>query len=619
LGNIRILEDHLVNQIAAGEVIERPAAVVKELVENALDAESRTILVRLKSGGRQLIEVQDDGVGMDRDDALMCLERHGTSKIRSAQDLHRVDTLGFRGEALPSIASVCRFELVTRRAQDEVGTRIVINGGRLEAPEPVACAQGVRISARQLFFNLPARRKFLRTIPTELGHCVEAVVRQALVNPQVDFTVEHDGRVLLRAPRVEDSLARAADLLGEHGKALFEAKWQEGPLEIRALLSPVGVHQASPRGSMYLYVNGRFVTDAVVRRAVRDAYRHIVPKGRYPVGVVDVRLPPEHVDVNVHPTKIQVRFRHARDLERAVADGLRRALEDQGIRRNLSERAREPVHPPTPNERLPLAAPVLSRQPSAIEMPVSRQTPAAVPLSALPPMAESSAPVALVSHGGLHDHHHSHQVPSRSEPIDVDALLPVPRFQDLRVIGQFARTYVLCEGGGEMVLIDQHAAHERVQLHRLQKDAAGHLGAAQRLLTPILVELPPAQAAILGENLEVLAAINLEVEPFDAGTFAIRAVPGSLEKVDLGRLITDIANDLSEGGRGLAGRDLTEHLLATMACHNSIRGHQDLTPYLMRELLQQLDEVDFGVCAHGRPVAIRISEAELERRFHRSG
>jgi len=607
MGQVRILEDHLVNQIAAGEVIERPAAVVKELVENALDAQSRTLSVKLKSGGRQRIQVQDDGAGMDRDDALMCLERHGTSKIRTAQDLHQVDTLGFRGEALPSIASVCRFELVTRRAQDEVGVRLVVNGGRLEAPEPTACPPGTRITASQLFFNVPARRKFLRTVPTELGHCVEAVVRQALVHPDVDFTVEHDGRTLVRAPTAKTRTERAAALLGEHGKALFEADWTEGPLAVRALLSPVGVHQASPRGSMYLYVNGRFVTDAVLRRAVREAYRHVVPKGRYPVGVLDVRLPPDHVDCNVHPTKIQVRFRHARDLEQAVAGGIRRALEDHGIRRNMAERARDETAPAARAELLPLSEPVLSRPPSPPE-----------PLSALPdlpPMAASPSP-GLASHG--HDHGHHHHRPAPATPVDPEALLPVARFQDLRVIGQFARTYVLCEGAGELVLIDQHAAHERVQLHRLQADADARMGVSQRLLTPILVELAPARASVLAENLDVLADLKLEVEPFDAGTFAVRAVPRSLEKVDLVRLITDIANDLAEGGRGLAGRDLQEHLLATMACHNSIRAHQDLTPFLMRQLLQELDQVDFEVCAHGRPVAIRVSEAELERRFHRA-
>ncbi len=619
MGSVRILEDHLVNQIAAGEVIERPAAVVKELVENALDAGAGTLNLRLKSGGRQLIQVQDDGIGMDRDDALMCLERHGTSKIRTADDLHKVGSLGFRGEALPSIASVSRFELVTRPGDQEVGTRVVISGGRLEAPEPAACPQGTRVTVRQLFFNVPARRKFLRTVPTELGHCVEGVVRQALVHPEVDFTVEHEGRKLLRAPAASSRQARAADLLGEHGKALFEASWGEGPLEIEALLSPVGVHQASPRGSMYLYVNGRFVTDALMRRAVRDAYRHVVPKGRYPVGVIEVRLPPDHVDVNVHPTKIQVRFRHARDLERALAEGLRGALESHGIRRNLVERSRDEPVEPARSEPLPLTqarAGVAGGSEERERGTLGDHE----PLPAMPPVA-ASPPIQISQGVGSHAHSHHHHAPRpvSEEALDPEALLPVGSFQDLRVIGQFSRTYVLCEGGGELVLIDQHAAHERVQLHRLQQDAGERLGAGQQLLTPILVELPLARAALLAENLGVLSAVNLEVEPFDAGTFAVRSVPRSLEKVDLSRLITDIADDLADGGRGLAGRDLTEHLLATMACHNSIRAHQELTPYLMRELLKQLDEVDFGVCAHGRPVAIRISEAELEHRFHRSG
>ncbi len=596
MGDVRILEDHLVNQIAAGEVIERPAAVVKELVENALDAGARTLTVRLKGGGRQLVQVQDDGRGMDRDDALMCLERHGTSKIRTAEDLAGVATLGFRGEALPSIAAVSRFELVTRRAEDEVGTRIVLQGGKLDAPEPAACPAGTRIAVRQLFFNVPARRKFLRTVPTELGHCVEAVVRQVLIRPDVDVTVEHDGRVLIRAPRAADRLDRAADLLGDHGKALFEADWSHGPLAVRALLSPVGVHQASPIRAQYLYVNGRFVTDGVLRRAVREAYRQVVPKGRYPVVVLGVGLPPDHVDVNVHPTKIQVRFRHARDLERAVAEGLREALEGQGIRRPLPERIYELPPLPALPEDLPLTDPP-PREPS-----MAAEGPA-------PSWPEDRTPEGVAQ-----------VAPPRPEPaLDPAALLPVPRFADLRIIGQFALTYLLCEGGGELVLIDQHAAHERIQLHRLRQDASERIGAAQRLLTPQVVELARGRAEILADNLEVLGSLNLEVEAFDAGTFAIRAVPQALESVDLKALLVDIADDLAEGGRGLAGRDLTEHMLATMACHNSIRAQQELSPYLMRELLKQLDQVDFEVCAHGRPVAIRVSEAELEKRFHRSG
>ncbi|MEE2752134.1 MAG: DNA mismatch repair endonuclease MutL [Myxococcota bacterium] len=606
---IRILEDHLVNQIAAGEVIERPAAVVKELVENALDAGSSNITVKLQSGGRQLISVADDGKGMDASDALMCLERHGTSKIRNKDDLFSVDTLGFRGEAIPSIASVSRFEILTRARGEEQGTRVRVEGGKLQAPEPAGCVEGTQVQVRQLFFNVPVRRKFLRTVPTELGHCTEAVVRQALVHPEVDFTVEHAGTQLVRAPRREEVRLRAADLLGRHGQALVPVDFEGGPLSVRALLSPVGVHQGSARGSMYLYVNGRYVRDGLMRQAVRDAYRHIVPKGRYPLVLLDVRLPPDHVDVNIHPSKVEVRFRHGRELVGALSDGLREGLQQHGIRRPVDPRRGAEVRPDEhdgcshaePALPLPQAAPVFS---PGWTSPVA--SPDAAPVVSEQPHSRPVESVASVSE------------PVGSEAIEENALLPVPRFADLRIIGQFAQTYIICEAAGEMVLIDQHAAHERVTLHRLQQDAAQRLGAPQRLLTPVVIELPLAKAALLEEHLDVLERLQVEVEPYGGGSFAVRGVPPAMGKVDIARLLEDIADELAEGGKATAGQEIADHILATMACHGSVRAHQVLSDYEMRQLLLALDGIDFGVCAHGRPVAIRLSEHELEHRFHRN-
>ncbi len=596
---IRVLEDRVVNKIAAGEVVERPASAVKELVENAIDAGASDVRVELRSGGRNLIVVSDDGCGMDRTDATLCLERHATSKIRSDADLFSVTTLGFRGEAVPSIAAVSRFELVTRRAEEDVGTRIVVEGGRLVTVEDAGAAAGTRISVRNLFFNVPVRRKFLRTVPTELGHSLEAVTRQALIRPDLDVEVSHDGRTALRGPRTDDRARRAADLLGPHGRALVPADFARGELEVEALVSPVGVHRGSPHGSTYLYVNGRYVQDPQLRRAVREAYRGIVPKGRFPTLVLEVRLPPEHVDVNVHPAKTEVRFQHGRQPVQAVADGLREALTSHGIKL--------PVERPPPSPILetprPAAQPTLPlREPEPV-VTADRPPPplAARPAVPLPPRPEPPPRAdARAPSGATRD------------------LLPVPRFQDLRVLGQLDRTYVLCEGAGELVIIDQHAAHERVTLQRLMRDAAEHLGAGQRLLTPPLVELSPARARALEPNLDVLARYGLEVEPFGGATFVVKQLPGALAGADVAPLIADVADDLAEGGDGAPLRDRIEHLLSTMACHTSVRAGQTLSPYEMRELLRALDQVDFSVCAHGRPVSIRISPAELERRFHRA-
>ena len=606
MGDIRILEDHLVNKIAAGEVVERPASVVKELVENSLDAGATRVEVKLEAGGRRLIELVDDGRGMDPDDLLMCIERHGTSKIRTEEDLFSVATLGFRGEAIPSIGAVSRMDLVSRPADQELGYHVSLNGGKLRPPEPVGCPAGTRISVKQLFFNLPVRRKFLRTVPTELGHCLECVTREALIRPDVDFTVEHDGKVLQRAPIAKDQASRAADLLKGHGEALVPVRWSQGDLHVEGLISPVGVHRASAIGSQYLYVNGRFVRDATLRRALREAYRSIVPKGRFPVVVLEVRLPWDHVDVNVHPTKTEVRFRFGRDLFGAVAEGLRHALRDHGIRRPVQDEARykSPSSDVAPAPELPLppAAPLASP-------PVffAREPEPSLGSPTLPPALPQPPPEAPPDWAPMAP------VPGGSDP-----LLPVPRFQDLRVIGQFARTYIVCEGGGELVIIDQHAAHERVTLHRLSRDFKERLGGAQRLLTPLIVELPLARAAALASNLEVLARVNLEVEEYGNGAFAVKAVPPGLREADVPALIRDVADDLAAGGRGLQGRDLAEHVLATMACHNSIRANHTLSLYEMKEMLKALDGVDYAVCAHGRPVIVRLDQHELERRFHRA-
>lgn len=599
---IRILEDRVVNRIAAGEVVARPASALKELIENSLDAGARDLRIALRAGGRSLIQVVDDGCGMARDDATMCLERHATSKIRAFEDLEEVRTLGFRGEALPSIAAVSRFELVTRPHTEDAAVRVDVEGGRILSVEAAGAPVGTRISVRSLFFNVPARRKFLRTVPTELGHCLEAVTRMALVHPEVDFEVTHDGKSALRAPRAPNQSKRAAQLLGAHGRALVPAQFGEGDVTVEALVSPVGVHRGSARGSSYLYVNGRFVQDAVVRRAVTEAYRGIVPKGRFPVVVLDVRLPPAQVDVNVHPAKTEVRFRNARQVARIIADGVRAALEAHGIQRPPD--APRPAPRPAPPRPMQPARP-LPPPPSALPDPSLQSAWAPTPLP--DPIVAEPAPQLPPA-----------PAPPAHRPEAPGALLPVPRFADLRVIGQVARTYILAEGAGELVIIDQHAAHERVTLHRLQQTAEARSGGGQRLLTPAIVELAAGRAEALEAKVALLAPFGLEVEPFGDRTFAVKQVPAVLAGADPIQLISDLADDFADGGSGRPLHAIREKAMATMACHTSIRAGQALSPYEMRELLRSLDHVDFSVCAHGRPVCIRVSPHELERRFHRA-
>lgn len=615
---IRVLEDRVINKIAAGEVVERPASIVKELVENAIDAGATVLKVELKAGGRTLIRVSDNGSGMDRHDATLCIERHATSKIRSDEDLFVVNTLGFRGEALPSIAAIGRFEIRTRTRESDVGTRVAVEGGRLVDISDVGCPVGTDISLRSIFFNIPARRKFLRTAGTELSHCLEAVTRQVLPRPEIDVEVVHDGKTVIRSPSVDTIARRASDLLGPHGAALVPIEFNEGPLKLSALVSPVGVHRASGRGASYLYVNGRYVSDMVLRRAVREAYRGLVPKGRHPTVVMDVEIPADHVDVNVHPAKTEVRFRFAYDLTEAVGRGLRIGLESHGIKQPVATEARyiPPNSEATAHQStLPLRSPISATAgfSSPFSPPANDHESAPIEQSG---QTTDDGPAA--EEGGFKFGIEAN--PFLNAPTNADSrdLLPVQRFADLQVLGQLAKAYILCEGAGELVVIDQHAAHERVMLYELMRDPDRHLGSGKRFLTPSVIELSPSRAAALSAYLEGLGRYGFELEPFGGSSIAVKEVPASLSQIPLQRLLEDVSDDIVEGGKGKPVDDVVERVLATMACHSSIRSGQRLSTYEMRALLTALDRVDFSVCAHGRPVSIRISASELEKRFHRT-
>lgn len=641
---VRILDEHLINKIAAGEVVERPASVLKELVENALDAGATDVRVLLRAGGRNLVKVIDNGSGMNRTDAMMCIERHATSKIRTDDDLFRVSTLGFRGEAIPSIASVSRFTLLTRpntdAAADDAGTCVALEGGKLLDVRDAGCAPGTEIAVADLFFNVPARRKFLRSVDTELGHCVEALTRVALIRPDLDVELQHEDRTLLRCAPTDDPRRRAADLLGPHGDALFPVEFTRGTLEVRALLSPVGVHRAQSTGSTWTYVNGRFVRDLTLRRALAAAYAGIVPKDRYPLVVLDVRVPPADVDVNVHPAKTEVRFANGFDLQNALTQGLRNALQSHGIQRPVPLPLPYRAPPLTPAQ-LPLTrapeAPLSPQQaaphPGATPVPPQRVAEAALPwLAPAPPPPEpdtpaqvnpepSSATAPNVAREPAGDAATHDTPPNASSAVVSDVrhrpLLPVPRFRDLLVLGQLKRTYILCEGKGELVIVDQHAASERITLYRLTRERAAVVGGAQQLLTPRLVRLGTQRARALAPEADGLSAWGLDVRFLGGDTFAVHALPAPLARAEPGALLGDIADEVAAGARPSLPEARLGQFLATLACHTSVRAGDELTPDAMQRLLAELDDVDFSVCAHGRPVVITIPPSELERRFHR--
>jgi DNA mismatch repair protein MutL len=590
---IHLLPPGLVNQIAAGEVVERPASVVKELLENAVDAGARAVQVDTEEGGLALVRVADDGSGMERVDAELALERHATSKLKDAAGLATIATMGFRGEALPAIASVSRMRIDTSPGDQGEGTRVVVEGGRVLELGPVARARGTTIEVRDLFFNTPARRKFMRAASTESGHATEAVTRLLLAHPDVGFTLRSGGRVVLASAPGAPLAERVAQAVGrEAARRLVELSGSRGEVRVRALLTSPDHAEATSRG-LYLFVNGRYVRDRGATHAVLRAYAETLPTGRWPAGVIYVELPLDRVDVNVHPQKLEVRFAEAR----AVYDALFHAV-SEGLRTAPWLR-----HRPPPVPGAPLAA--LAAEEVAGVLDQARLAGATAPFPAPGPNAAFDFPLPAAAQAG-------------GGPAEGEA----PRggyFASLRYVGQHARTYLLCEGpGGSLVVIDQHASHERVLFHRLREAWRARSIPVQPLLLPQVVQLPVAAARALEGGLSELERLGIEVEHFGGEAFAVKGLPAVLAGVDAASLLADLAQQLEQVERGSAAEEAWHDLLATMACHSAVRANQDLADDEVRALLDQLDAIDFKArCPHGRPVVFDLSLADLERRVGR--
>jgi DNA mismatch repair protein MutL len=591
VARIQLLPETLSNQIAAGEVIERPAAVVKELVENALDAGATRIEVELLEGGRRLVLVRDDGSGMARDDAELSLQRHATSKLRSKEDLFAIRSYGFRGEALPSIAAVSRFALVTCEPGALKGTRIEVEGGALLSVSDAGAPRGTTVEVRDLFWNVPARRKFLKRAQAEQAQCVEAVLRLALPRHDVHFTVREGGRVLAQAaagPENAVLAARAEEALGREVRGnLMPIAGEARGIRVRGLAVSPAVEYGSAR-NVWLFVNGRAVRDRALTHAVLRAYGELMPHGRYPGAIVFLELPPAEVDVNVHPAKAEVRLADPRAAWEAIHAALSPLL--------------------SRGEWLPTG--VAAVDPGrAYSMPEHTQR-----------VAE-----ALAAYGARPQFERtpwgrgSQQGETGRETQTQNELVARPAyFRGLRYLGQLHRTYLVCEGPRGLVLIDQHAAHERMNYQRLRRRSGGP---AQPLLVPHLVQLSAAAAARVGEAAPVLAGLGIELEPFGGNSAVVKTLPRPLEKLDqtaLGALLTDLADELEAHGRGDSLERLQDSLLARAACHASVRAHDLLAAGEAQALLDALDETDYGArCAHGRPVVVEWGTAEIERRFGR--
>jgi DNA mismatch repair protein MutL len=618
MSQIRILPEMLSNKIAAGEVVERPASVVKELVENAIDAGSSRILVEIEQGGRKLIRVSDNGQGMGRDDALLCLERYATSKINREPDLFAIRTLGFRGEALPSIASVSRFTLVTRETDTDVGTRIEVAGGRITSVSDAGAPSGTMITVAGLFFNTPARRKFLKSINTEMGHIADTIASMALCRPSVQFQLSHNNRIVKSWSPATDPADRVADVLGAGvKKELHAVERATEDIEISGWVTAPRMNRSTARG-IYLFVNGRWVKDRVIQHALFAGYSGRLMKGQYPVAVLFLKVPFDQVDVNVHPTKHEIRFVR----QKIVHDTLRETVADALMQsdptrwktpeRKIAEPFRQSaaVSEPTagygrPQERL---NPSLHSQPAPL--PAFESDREAV---------EGGTPDSLPSAHRLQQPAQSIPVPAMDRHTDRQAPLWKKRFfADLTLIGQYKGTYIICESDNGLMLIDQHAAHERIVFEQLKSRSGGRRPAAQRLLLPETIDLGFREAQILERLAPELDRYGLEIEPFGGNTFVVKAIPTLLDSGDIPALVTQLVEKTAEIGVGAELETILDKCLMVMACHNAIRAHQQLTDMQIKAMLEQLDVCENpSHCPHGRPIWIRWTVRDLEKQFQR--
>lgn len=583
MGRVRKLNDELANQIAAGEVVERPASVVKELVENALDAGATRIVVDVEQGGTLLVRVCDDGEGMSKEDAVLALERHATSKIAALEDLFRLLTFGFRGEALPSIASVSRLVLRTRPRDAQEGTEIEVEGGKPPVVRPCGGATGTTIEVRDLFFNVPARRKFLKATATESAHIGDVILGTALARPDVTFVLSRDGRVVRELLRVGDRSERARGALS--GETLSSIKTERGPLKIEAMLGPPERARAGATG-LALLVNGRHVRDRQLARAVAHAYGSVLDGGRYPAGVVWIEIPPELVDVNVHPQKAEVRFADARGvfdaITRELHAGLARAFSLPALPANPF------AHQQTPTLKTLGDAAAAARAVIAID-------------SYQPP---TMSPASLLSEKNLF---------ANAPGPAIEA-----RYSLLRYVGQMRGMFLVCEGEDGLYVLDQHAAAERVTFDRLRRAYEARTMGMQKLLVPEIVELAATEVALLEENAERVAQLGLEIRAVADDAVAVHGVPDLLaRRAEPSRVVRDLAAELSRAGaRAFAGA--VDLVLATMACHGSVRAGDAMSREEVEALLRALDAVDFaGHCPHGRPLVMRMPWNELEKKVGR--
>jgi len=678
MGKIHVLPERVANQIAAGEVVERPASVVKELLENALDAGSTRIRINVEAGGKKLIQIIDDGCGMVRDDAMLAFERHATSKIKDTGDLLTIATLGFRGEALPSIASVARLHLETRAEEDAAGTVIEINGGKMLRVEEAGLPLGTSITIRDLFFNTPARKKFLRSESTELSHIASLVTHYALAHPDKHFELHSATNALLVAPPVEGHRERVYQVFGketldqliplaavqplervglpqpppwrrelakagsaeqvgetdEVEQAGISASHDFGEVRLHGFVSKPEIQKLN-RNSIYIFVNGRLIRDRLIQHALTEAYRNILPPTVYPVVLLFLEMPSAEVDVNVHPSKTEVRFRQQTVIHDFVREAVRAALmKARPVPQFLAEINAQPTATPGltpmrpsdgagrgPWQNLHEAAP-----PGVVDAEPNPGSGFALRPQMLPPVTarlefdggiavEANAAVSLarVPAPSVPDH-------GCAPPIEAASQSPptLESLRTLKALGQIRNSFILAVNDDGLWIIDQHVAHERVLFERVLRQRAAQKVESQRLLMPLLIELTPAQQAIFSEIATELAHNGFEAEPFGARSIAVKVAPAGVDAAQVEHMLNEILEQLTREDQAVNLEAVRTRIAASIACHAAIKVNMPLEQNKMEWLLAELAKTQHPMsCPHGRPVVLRYTMTEIQRAFKR--
>jgi DNA mismatch repair protein MutL len=676
MGKIHVLPERVANQIAAGEVVERPASVVKELLENSLDAGSTRIRINVEAGGKKLIQITDNGCGMVRDDAMLAFERHATSKIKDTDDLLCIATLGFRGEALPSIASVARLHLETRAEEEAAGTVIEINGGKMIRVDEAGLPLGTSITIRDLFFNTPARKKFLRSESTELSHIASLVTHYALAHPEKHFELHSTTNALLVAPPVAGHRERVYQVFGK------ETLDQLIPLAAVQPLERVGLPQPPPwrrdpnddlekrepgemrlhgfvskpeiqklnRNSIYIFINGRLIRDRLIQHALTEAYRNILPPTVFPVVLLFIEMPAAEVDVNVHPSKTEVRFRQQTVMHDFVRDAVREALmKARPVPQFLSEIKAQPTASPGLTAgamsgdgdhggahgfglRAPAIPPMTGRL--EFEGGIAVEANAAVSLARAPDVTvPDTLPDHALSNHAVPDHAvPDHAVPDRAvpdhavpdhgcaPPIEAAEQCPptLESLRTLKALGQIRNSFILAVNEDGLWIIDQHVAHERVLFERILRQRAAQKVESQRMLMPLLIELTPAQQAVFSEIATELAHNGFEAEPFGSRSIAVKVAPAGVDAAQVEHMLNEVLEQLTREDQAINLEAVRTRIAASIACHAAIKVNMPLEQNKMEWLLAELAKTQHPMsCPHGRPVVLRYTMTEIQRAFKR--